>query len=103
MATVTEVLAQSAQEGSSILLVYDDVTMIGSGIQCSVANTAVGPMAVSISMASGFSGTFTIQPNQFNVVNNIPRNRQPTGVVTTTKFGTQTIDWGITSISMSFD
>jgi|KBSMisStandDraft_5_1062788.scaffolds.fasta_scaffold03751_11 hypothetical protein len=102
MATATEVLAQSQIEGASLVLIYDDVTLIGNRFEANVGNTAVGPMTVSIALNNGFAGTTVIQPNRFNQAINIPANRRPQGVLVTTRFGTQTIDWGIQSISISF-
>jgi hypothetical protein len=103
MATATEVLAQSSLEGASIVLIYDDVTLVGTGLQFSVPDTSTGSMTVTVSLATGFSGTFTIQPGSFNQVINIPNNRRPTGTLVTTRFGTQTIDWGILNLNMSFN
>ncbi len=102
MATVTEVMAQSQLEGASLVLIYDDVTLIGNRFEVSVGDTAVGPMTVSIALSNGFSGTTVIQPNRFNQAITIPANRRPQGVVITSRFGTETIDWGISSLSISF-
>ena len=103
MATATEILVQSQLEGASLVLIYDDVTLIGNRFEVSVGDTAVGPMTVSVTLNNGFSGTTVIQPNRFNQQINIPANRRPQGVLVTTQFGTQTIDWGISSIRISFD
>lgn len=103
MAQATEILAQSQLEGASLVLIYDDVTLIGTRFEVSVGSAASGPATISVTLSNGFSGSTIIQPNRFNQAINIPANRRPQGVLITTPFGTQTINWGITSLSMTFD
>lgn len=103
MAQATEILAQSQLEGASLVLIYDDVTLIGNRFEVSVGDTASGPATIIVSLANGFSGSTVVQPNRFNQAINIPANRRPQGVLVTTQFGTQTIDWGIASVGLSFD
>ena len=102
MATATEILAQSQLEGASLVLIYDDVTLIGNRFEVSVSNEASVPVTISVALNNGFSGSVVVQPNRFNQQINIPANRRPQGVLVTSRFGTQTIDWGIASLSMSF-
>jgi len=103
MATATQILAESQIEGARLVLIYDDVTLIGNRFEASVSNTAVGPMTITIELNNGFSGSTVIQPNRFNQAITIPANRRPQGILITTRFGFQTIDWGITSLSISFN
>lgn len=101
MATQTEVLAQSQLENAQVLLIYDDVTLIGTGIQVSVGAEATRPCTVTVTFADGTVMSQTVQPNKFNQIFPIPQNKRPQGVIITSRFGTQGINWGF-QVGISF-
>jgi hypothetical protein len=101
MAAAQQVLAESPVEGASLSLIYDDVTLIATGV---VATTALGSKAMKVHIIAKDNSVydFTIQPNQQNQVLNFPANQRIQGVRTTSWRGTPTIDWGFQALSISF-
>jgi hypothetical protein len=110
MAQVQEIMAQSQLEGASLALIYDDTSgdgsaanpFIGTAFIASVGANASKAMQVHIVDTAGHVYDFTISPNRFNQVTNIPTAQRPHGIIKTSRFGLQTIDWGLSAIGISF-
>ena len=101
MAQAIEILAESPLEHVQLLLIYDDVTLIGSAVQVLVDN-AVKPCTISVVLSDGTAINQVVQPKQQNQIFNIPVGKRPQGVLKTTQFGLPTIDWGFRSVGISF-
>lgn len=111
MTVITEILLQSQVEGAYIGLVYDDASGDGSAANPFIATGVIGSMGtasgkrlvVTINRGLPSEQTFTFQPGQLDRTINIPGALRPRGIIVTTKFGTQTIDWGLSSYGMVFE
>lgn len=107
MAIVREELARnynaSNVPNAFLYLIYDDATLKASAFEASVAADVPEDMTVFLSLRNGFKTTQIIPKNRFNQAIPIPAQFQPTGSAVTTRFGIQTIDWGIDSIAIAFN
>jgi hypothetical protein len=101
MAAAQLVLAESPYEGASLALIYDDVTLIATGI---ITTTLAGSKAMHVHIVASDDTVydFTIQPNQQNQVINFAPNKRIQGVLRTTSRGIQVLDWGFKALSISF-
>jgi predicted phage tail protein len=102
MATANYILAQAIQEGAKLILIYDDVTLLGTGIEITAPVDLQKTCTATVELADGTILTRVITPNLYNTVTSIPNPRRPQGVVTTSQWGLNYIKWPINKAGLSF-
>lgn len=111
MTVITEILVQSQLESAYVGLIYDNAAGDGTAANPFIATGVIGSMGTAsgkrlvFTVNSGLPSeqTFTFQPGQLDRTVNIPGALRPRGIIRTTQFGMQTIDWGLSSYGMSFE